>query len=237
MHYMTDYSSIINIVVAAGSGSRFGGDMPKQYCELDGMPVLIHALTRLRKALPKSTCIVVVHPDYTEHVDRLTRQYGMADVMITTGGATRWESVKNAIDMAERAGLAAEVITVHDGARPLVTERVAQAVVAACADNSGAIPAIAVTDSLRRIDGDDARQSVAVDRSAYRAVQTPQAFRADRLRQAYTLPYRTSFTDDASVMAAAGYDDIALVEGDARNIKITLPHDIDIASIYLKSLQ
>ena len=236
MHYM-DYSSIINIVVAAGSGSRFGGDMPKQYCELDGVPVLIHALMRLRKALPKSTCIVVVHPDYTEHVGRMTERYGMTDVLITTGGATRWESVKNAIDMADREGLEADVITVHDGARPLVTERVVRAVVAACADNSGAIPAIAVTDSLRRIDADDTRRSVAVDRSAYRAVQTPQAFQADKLRKAYTLPYRSSFTDDASVMAASGFDDIALVEGDARNIKITLPNDIDIASIYLKSLQ
>ena len=73
-----------------------------------------------------------------------------------------------------------------------------------------------------------------VNRELYRAVQTPQAFHASKLREAYTLPYDSSFTDDASVMSAAGYDDLLIVDGDSYNIKITHPLDIEIASIYLR---
>ena len=198
-------------------------------------PVLIHALTRLQRALPGSHCVVVVHPDYVAHTDSLLNEYGCDNVAITTGGDTRWQSVKNALDMTTDMGLAAKVITVHDGARPLVTSEVAQNVIKACASASGAIPAIAVTDSLRRtLPGGD---SEAVDRKEFRAVQTPQAFQADKLRHAYTLPYTDSFTDDASVMTAAGFSDITLVDGDPRNIKITMPCDIDIASLYLHSMQ
>lgn len=87
---------------------------------------------------------------------------------------------------------------------------------------------VEVTDSLRRTDG------TPVARADFRAVQTPQAFRADLLRQAYCLPYSPVFTDDASVMSAAGFTDIAMVEGDSMNLKITRPADLDIAGIYLK---
>lgn len=236
MHYM-DYSDVTNIIVAAGSGSRFGSDTPKQYCLLDGIPVLIHAVDRLRKALTESRCMVVIHPDYKDRVSEMLAANNMADVIIACGGNTRWQSVKNALDTLSGLGISTDIITVHDGARPLVTPQVAKAVVAACAHASGAIPAIAVTDSLRLIDAESPEKSTAVDRGAYRAVQTPQAFRAPLLRQAYSLPYRDSFTDDASVMTAAGFSDIVLVDGDPRNIKITLPLDIEIASIYLKTLQ
>ena len=86
---------------------------------------------------------------------------------------------------------------------------------------------IPVTDSLRHIDGH------AVNRAEFRAVQTPQAFRADLLRRAYSLPYSDTFTDDASVMSAAGFSDIALTEGDPMNLKITLPLDLEIAKLYI----
>jgi len=99
---------------------------------------------------------------------------------------------------------------------------------------SVARPAVAVSDSLRMLD-DDGVNSHPVDRQRLRAVQTPQAFDATKLKQAYTLPYEPVFTDDASVMAAAGYTDITLVEGDPHNIKITLPDDLAIASLYLRN--
>lgn len=104
---------------------------------------------------------------------------------------------------------------------------------AAC-NASGAIPTVAVSDSLRMLD-DDGVNSHPVDRQRLRAVQTPQAFDGMKLKQAYTLPYEPGFTDDASVMAAAGYTDITLVEGDPHNIKITLPDDLAIASLYLRN--
>ena len=96
----------------------------------------------------------------------------------------------------------------------------------------GVIPAVPVTDSLRHLDADG--KSHSIDRAQMRAVQTPQAFWGDRLRKAYSLQYRDSFTDDASVMEAAGYDAIRLAEGSPRNIKITNPGDIAVAELFMK---
>lgn len=98
----------------------------------------------------------------------------------------------------------------------------------ACSGHQGAIPVVAVTDSLRRVDG------APVNRADFRAVQTPQAFRADLLRRAYELPESPGFTDDASVMTAAGFNDVAMVNGDVYNIKITNPMDLRIAALYLE---
>ena len=102
--------------------------------------------------------------------------------------------------------------------------------ISALDDAVGAIPVVSVTDSLRQIVESG---SSPVDRSLYKAVQTPQAFHADKLIEAYSLPFDATFTDDASVLAALGYD-VALVEGDTYNIKITNPLDIEIAQLYLR---
>ena len=143
------------------------------------------------------------------------------------GGDSRWQSVKNAVDTIPRE---AEVITVHDGARPIVDRMMVERLIAALDDAPGAIPVVSVTDSLRRV---NEQGSAPVDRSQYKAVQTPQAFHADKLVAAYSLPFNPTFTDDASVMAALG-NDVALVEGDTYNIKITNPLDIEIAQLYLR---
>ncbi|MDE7389133.1 MAG: 2-C-methyl-D-erythritol 4-phosphate cytidylyltransferase [Muribaculaceae bacterium] len=208
---------VINIIVAAGSGSRFGSELPKQFCMLGERTVLDHAIEHIESALPGSTTVVVLSPEHLHRVNgRIT----------AIGGSTRWESVKHALEAT--ADMKADVITVHDGARPLPPADMIRRVTEACRTHQGAIPVIEVTDSLRRKDG------TPVNRSEFRAVQTPQAFRADLLRHAYSLPYRPDFTDDASVMSAAGYTDIALVDGDPRNLKITRPADIEIAAIYLR---
>ncbi len=213
---MKQQRKIINIVVAAGSGTRFGSELPKQFCELAGRTVLDHALERLEAAVPGALTVVVLSPQF---IDRVSGRFAVC------GGATRWESVRNAIEAT--ATVDADIITVHDGARPLPSAAMIRRVIDACDEHQGAIPAIEMTDSLRMADG------TPVDRSQFRAVQTPQAFRADMLRQAYRMPYQSDFTDDASVMSAAGYTDIILMEGDPMNLKITRPADIDIARIYL----
>lgn len=219
-----------NIIVAAGSGSRFGANLPKQYCLLENRPVLMHTIENMRKACPGSNIVLVISKSHEKLWDNLCDEYGFDSPPVVYGGETRWQSVKNAIDAIADSGV--EIITVHDGARPFVDERLVENVLAGVACCSGAIPVIPVNDSLRMILADG--ESTPVDRSEYRAVQTPQAFRADRLIEAYKLPYRESFTDDASVMKAAGYDDIRLVDGNPRNIKITLPDDVDIASVYMR---
>lgn len=224
-----DYSRIFNIIVAAGSGSRFGADRPKQYCMLEGRPVLMHTIDNMRHALPGSNILLVISDNHRDLWDELCREHGFTSPLTVTGGCTRWQSVKNAIDSIPHGK--ADIITVHDGARPLIDAPFVSRIIDGIADASGAIPVIPVTDSLRMISPDGT--SSPADRSLFRAVQTPQAFRADRLIKAYSLPYRDSFTDDASVMKEAGFGDINLIDGDPHNIKITLPDDIDIASIYM----
>lgn len=223
---MMNARHIYNIVVAAGSGSRFGASLPKQFCLLDGRPVLMHTIENMREALPDSHIILVLNNCFVDYWVELCGEYSFESPMVVTGGGTRWQSVRNAIDVIPAS---AEVITVHDGARPIIDRSMVGRLLKALEKDTGAIPVVAVTDSLRLLDGDS---SVPVDRSLYRAVQTPQAFHADKLKEAYSLPFDPTFTDDASVMAALGCD-VALVEGDTYNIKITHPLDIEIAQLYL----
>ncbi len=211
----------IVIIAAGGVGRRFGAAVPKQFCPLQGRPVLLHSIERFSRRLPGATIAVVIDPAW--------RHLLPAGVIAAEPGATRWQSVANALEST--AGVEADAILVHDGARPLVTDEVIDGVVNALAEHQGAIPVTAVTDSLRRADGSPA------DRSQFRAVQTPQAFRADLLRRAYELPFSEEFTDDASVMTAAGFADIALTAGDHCNLKITNPLDLQIAEVILTNRQ
>lgn len=223
--------SVQIIIVAAGSGLRFGAPLPKQFCLLDGRPVVMHTIDRLRQILPDATLTLVISPDMADFWSDLCRRHYFSSPDVVFGGATRWHSVSNAI---KSCPLNADIIMVHDAVRPLVTAEMIADIGRVLDDPAvdGAIPAVAVTDSLRQLASDGS--SVSVDRSPMRAVQTPQAFRADLLRRAYSLPYRESFTDDASVMEAAGYNNLRLSKGSYSNIKITNPGDIDIAELFLR---
>ena len=197
------------IVVAAGSGTRFGER--KQYLRLSGARVLDWALRE-----PMAWCdgvVLVVPPDVA----------GDAEPDVTTvvaGGSTRSESVRN--------GLAAvpadvDVVVVHDAARPVPVPGVWERVLAAVeAGADAAVPVVPITDSLRRVDG------TAVDRAGLVSVQTPQGFRAPALRQAHAS--EADATDDASLVEAAG-GRVVLVEGDPANLKITTPVDLSFAEL------
>lgn len=227
---MTD-TTIYCIIVAAGSGSRFGSDLPKQFCELNGRPVLMHTVDSFRAAYPDVKIILVLNRDHLQLWQDLCALHNFKSPAIAFGGSTRWESVKNALTGIDLPATGKSIVMVHDGARPVVTPELLDRIISASADSTGVIPVIPVSDSLRVIESDG--RSIPVDRSAYRAVQTPQAFDGKLLLEAYRLPYRDTFTDDASVMAAAGHPDIKLVDGDPHNIKITLPDDLKIASLYI----
>lgn len=218
---------IWTILVAAGEGRRFGG--PKQLQPLGGRRVIDWAV---EPAMGASSGVVVVAA--ADQVDllrdgpealRADRAGGSGDgteIIVTAGGATRSESV--------RAGIAAtpgdaEVIVVHDAARPLATGALFAAVTnAVAAGHDGAAPAVAVTDTIRHVDGGS------LDRSQLRAAQTPQAFRAEVLRRAHS--GRAEATDDATLVEDAG-GTVTLVEGDADNLKITAPGDLQVAEALL----
>lgn len=192
------------VVVAAGTGTRFGG--PKQYEELDGRRVLDWSLEAARAACDG---VVLVVPPGREGDDE------RADTVVA-GGATRSESV--------RAGVAAvpadaEVIVVHDAARPAASPALFDAVVAAVrAGADAAVPGLPVVDTVKRVD--DGVVVETLDRSTLVAVQTPQAFRAAVLRAA-----RGEATDDAALVEAAG-GRVVVVPGEVSNLKITSPDDL-----------
>lgn len=222
------------IVVAAGTGSRFGSIVPKQFCQIEGRPVVMRAIDSLRQAIPDARFRLVISPTEAERWRYLCNLHGFDSPEIINGGASRWESVRNALQsLGDEPG---DIIMVHDGARPFPTKAMTDVLSASFSDDNvhGAVPVIPVTDSLRQlIPGGPG--SVAVDRTPLRAVQTPQAFRAPLLLQAYSLPFRETFTDDASVMEAAGFRKIMLTPGEPTNIKITNPLDIAIAETLLNA--
>lgn len=202
------------IVVAAGGGARFGG--AKQFVMLGGVSVVDRSVAVARDACDG---VVVVLP--------ADANWAAPDgVLLAVGGATRSDSV--------RAGLAmipddADVVIVHDAARPLASRRLFDLVVKAVAgDADGAVPALTVSDTLKRVRDD--RVVETVGRDGLVAVQTPQAFRARALRAAHRVG--AFDTDDAALVEANG-GVVVVVEGDRRNIKLTLPADLEVAEALL----
>lgn len=227
------------IVVAGGKGTRMGGELPKQFLPLLGRPVLMHTIDALRSALPEAGIVLALAPEEHSRWQGLCRRHAFVSPTVVNGGRERFHSVQCALASVPSD---VELIGVHDGVRPLVAAEVVAAAFAEAAISGAAIPVVDVVETLRRLSPDacgpdrkDQGRSPSgevVPRSQYRLVQTPQVFRAEWLRVAYAQPYREGFTDDASVVEAAGYP-VTLVSGNRENIKITLPADLLIAEALL----
>lgn len=226
---------IYAVIVAAGSGSRFGATIPKQFCTLCGRPVVMTAIERMYNSIPNVELRLVLSESFLEQWQQMCEEYSFTSPQVVVGGSTRWESVKNALASIPKMS-AKDVVMIHDAARPLMTQAVACRLIEALdANYDGAVPCVPLVDSIRVLYSNGS--SEAVDRAMYRAVQTPQAFMLSKLRQAYELPYSPLMTDDASVMEAFGLKNIALVEGDNSLMKITRPGDMEYIEYFLKSEQ
>lgn len=220
----------VHIVVAAGSGSRYGGNLPKQFCLLDQRPLLMTTLERLHRHTPDWELIVVLSPDMTDLWKSMCAEHNFTlPHRIVEGGPTRAHSVRNAIRTLDPDSYG--LISVHDAARPIVTDSLISNLLEALPGTDGVIPSCPVTDSIRIVAADGSTK--AVDRKLYRSVQTPQIFPAAKLAEAYRRELRPEFTDDASVMEAAGFCNLRLTDGDPHNIKVTNPGDMAVAEIYL----
>ena len=227
---MTEMRTIA-IIVAGGSGTRFGAEVPKQFLVLGGKPILMRTIEAFEGALRgENHGIVVTLPaDQFGLWNELCEQYAFAvPHRVVAGGETRWHSVKNALDSIGDAA-DVDVIAVHDGVRPLASIELIGRVLEAARRSGAAIPVVMLNDSVRQVE--DAT-SHALDRASLRAVQTPQAFDANLLMNAYSQPYLPTFTDDASVVERWGHA-VALVEGDPKNLKITRPMDLALAEYLL----
>lgn len=215
------------VIVAGGSGSRMQANQPKQFLELDGKPVLMHTLEAFANCGLDMHIILVLPADHINTWQKLVSllQINIAH-QITLGGATRFDSVQNGLNEIKENG----IVAIHDGARPLISSDVIHRTVDQAKKSGNGIAAVQVKDSIRQLKNN---QSVAIDRSQFYSVQTPQTFDVALIKKAFDQSETNHFTDDASVIEAFG-ENVNLVEGSYENLKITTPEDLIIAESILK---
>jgi len=217
------------IIVAAGSGTRFGADVPKQFLEIGGKPILIHTLERFNQCTEIDEIFLVLAENEIGNFQKTLEKFNLEKVKkIIAGGKTRAESVRNAVKSISNA----EIIGVHDGARPLVSaEEIAETFIKA--RETGACCLVGkITDTIKRIENGKIIETI--DRENLRRAQTPQTFRFEILQKAFSDDnFVSSATDECYLVEKAGFE-VYFVEGSAKNIKITTREDFALAEIFLR---
>jgi len=215
------------IIVAGGSGSRMGRDLPKQFLLLENYPVLMWTILCFIEYDPTISVVVVLPESQISYWKELCVKYAFDHShLVVKGGEIRYYSVKNGLDAMEESDL----VAVHDGVRPLVSQQTIINCFKQAAETGAAIPVLPVNETLR---SGTLENSITVDRGLFYTVQTPQVFKVEIIKAAYTQTLEPTFTDDASVVEQAGYP-IRMVLGNRDNIKITHPEDLVVACEYLK---
>ncbi|HEY5074105.1 MAG TPA: 2-C-methyl-D-erythritol 4-phosphate cytidylyltransferase [Pyrinomonadaceae bacterium] len=228
----------VAIVVAAGKGTRLGGNRPKQFLELDGTPVIIHTLRQFERCREINEVVIVLPAPLTEESAdtflSFAKEFGLTKPRrAVAGGATRAQSVQCGLAAIAEA----EVVAVHDGVRPFVTPEEIDQVVAAARVTGAAVLVAPVADTIKEIEGERVLRTL--PRSSLRRALTPQCFRFDILKRAYqqlTQVEAEGFevTDDCLLVERLGVEIVA-VEGSARNIKITQEEDLALAEALLET--
>jgi len=215
------------IIVAGGKGVRMGNDIPKQFLELCGKPLLMHSIERFF-AYDNAISILVVLPQFQiDFWEGLCKKHRfIIPHIIIQGGDERYYSVKNGVDAISDSD---SIVAIHDGVRPLVSNATIERCFAVALEKGNAIPSIGVVDSVR-IEHLDKNE--VVDRNKLRLIQTPQTFQTKILKDAYNQDWHSGLTDDATVIESFGYS-INLVEGNRENIKVTSPIDLKLAELFL----
>lgn len=218
------------VIVAGGKGLRAGGDVPKQFQLLGGVPVLMHTIGAFYKFDNNIEIVVVLPEGYDTYWNDLCKVHQFEKLhKLAIGGETRFHSVLNGLKLVQDSG----IVGIHDAARPFVpNDVIARCYTEAEIFDCGIVPVVEERNSVRILNGYD---SEPFDRTKIRIVQTPQVFPVQSLKNAYNAPYDDSYTDDASVADADGIQ-IKLVEGDYRNIKITTPFDLEIGEWLVRNI-
>ena len=222
------------LLVAGGTGTRMETDIPKQLILLRNRPVMFHTLDNFLSLSPDLAAVLVLHSSILDQWDNLADQWLSAEernrVFVCPGGAERTSSVSNGLEkIAEISEAGDSLIAIHDAVRPFAFPEILSAAYEMAQDKGSAVACVKVKSSLREMTDSGSK---AVDRSRFFHVQTPQIFRLGDLRKAYQERPHDKFTDDASLMEAAGHS-VSLCEGSYDNIKITTPEDLAVAEIIL----
>ncbi len=228
------------LIVAGGKGTRIKTKLPKQFLELNGLPIIMHTINAFYRYSKNVIIVLVLPEDDFDTWATLCKRYDFSKKLILQkGGDTRFQSVKNGLEKIEGDGL----VAIHDGVRPLVSEDIIGASFRLAAVHQSAVAAVRLKESIRMTDqaclpeGSSARRqdnTRAMDRSKFRLIQTPQTFEVALIKKAYQTKDDPSLTDDASVAERSGHI-ISLFEGSYDNIKITTPEDLIVAEALLNS--
>lgn len=217
----------IAIIPAAGSGARFGGQIPKQFVEIAGAPIIIHTLRRFDECDEIGAMVIALRQDELERFKLSLPRYDIRKpVRLVAGGAERSDSILNALGAASE--FQPEIVAIHDAVRPFVTPEQISSVIARAREIGAAILALPATDTIKEVENGLIRRTI--DRRRIWRAQTPQAFRRELLLRANEEARATNLpsamvTDDAFLVEHLGLP-VAVVEGSASNIKITAPEDL-----------
>lgn len=221
------------IIMAAGSGTRMGAGRPKQFLELEGKAILQKTIEVFLNACPGISVITVLPQDFIGY----WREYCLENnfvcpQILVPGGITRFHSVRNALDRVPEGAL----VAVHDGVRPLLSEGLVRDMFEKAEGVPALIPVTPCVDTMKVLESKDGElvtvPGAKADRSFLYGAQTPQIFHSEILKEAYAMPYDTSFTDDASVVEKYGKS-LSYVVGERLNIKITTQDDLLLARAIL----
>jgi 2-C-methyl-D-erythritol 4-phosphate cytidylyltransferase len=217
------------LIVAGGSGKRMGAEVPKQFLELAGRPVLMHTIERFKSFNDAIEIITVLPENQLRHWIELQEKYSFTvPQTLVKGGAHRFFSVRNGLKFVNIPG----IVAIHDGVRPFVSIDTIKRCFETAEKLGNAIPSISPADSLRII---TEKGSQPVSRYHVKMIQTPQVFNAELIKKAYLQDYSSEFTDDATVLEKTG-EKINLIDGNRENIKITNPEDLLISTALLPTI-
>jgi len=207
------------MIVAGGSGKRMGADIPKQFLELAGRPVLMHTIERFKSFNEAIEIITILPENQLRYWCELQEKYSFKiPQTLVKGGSSRFYSVKNGLKFVNVPGL----VAIHDGVRPFVSIDTIRRCFETAEKFGNAIPSVFPVESLRLLTDEG---NMYLNRLHVKQIQTPQVFNAQLIKQAYLQEYRPEFTDDATVLESTG-EKINLIDGNRENIKITNPEDL-----------
>jgi 2-C-methyl-D-erythritol 4-phosphate cytidylyltransferase len=217
------------IIPAAGGGSRSGQQIPKQYVQLLGRPILAHTLGAFADVAGCSEIVIAVNAEWRGAAEDAA--VGVPGVRFASGGAERQHSIANALAALQTTP---DLVLVHDAARPCISRTLIERVIAAASEHGAAIPALPINETVKRVNTEGVIIET-IPRAELRAAQTPQGFRRELLTAAYAYAaaHQIAGTDDASLVEAYGAE-VRVVEGEWENIKVTMPDDFRRAEEVLR---
>jgi 2-C-methyl-D-erythritol 4-phosphate cytidylyltransferase len=214
------------IITAGGIGKRMGSEIPKQFIEICGKPILLHTLELFYHFDSSMELFITLPEDWKSYWNEILENHTCTiPHQLISGGEERYHSIQNALQYCS-----GKYISVHDGVRPLVSASTLKNCFEALENHEAVVPVLGIKESIRQV---EKGISHAVNRNEFKLIQTPQCFHASVLNEAYQQAFHERITDDASLVEEKGLA-IHLVEGNEENIKITTPNDLRIAELFIQ---